>query len=120
MRTDENNNPAAFTTDIAKQAGLVLGTEYVDGSPFPSPSNLVTAKLIGDPVALTIKVINKIGYFTKAGTPRWIYIALPTEVWKAMSNEQKRWVVGYHYQHEGGTAMKWMFPASYPQVFPRG
>lgn len=110
MRTDRNNNPAAFTTDIAKQAGLVLGTDYEAGDPFPAPSTLVTAKLIGDPVSITIRVIDKIGYFTKAGQPRWIYIALPRFIWAGLSAEQKRDIVGYHYFHEGGIAMRSLFP----------
>ncbi len=66
MRTDENNNPAAFTTDIATQGGLVEGTDYTRGTQFPpdehgNPVSLWTANLMGDPVALTIRVIDAIG-----------------------------------------------------------
>jgi len=110
VRTDNNNNPAAFTTDIAKQAGLVLGTDYVAGDPFPAPSTLVTAKLLGDPVAITIRVIDAIGYRTKAGVPRWTYICLPKFVWKSLTPAQRLDVIGYHYQNEGGTAMRGLFP----------
>lgn len=110
MRTDDNRNPAAFTTDIARQAGLQLGVDYVDGSPFPSPSTLVTAKLLGDPVAITIRVIDSIGYFTRNGQPRWVYIALPRFVWQSLTDDQKRDVIGFHYQHEGGSAMRSLFP----------
>lgn len=110
MRTDANRNPAAFTTDIAKQAGLVLGMDYEAGDPFPAPSNLVTARILGDPVAVTIRVIDRIGYFTKSGTPRWVYIALPRFIWMGLSQEQKRDVIGFHYQHEGGTEMRGLFP----------
>lgn len=110
MRTDRNHNPTAFTTDIARQAGLVKNLDYVDGEPFPPPSKLVTAKLLGDPVALTIKVIDAIGYKTKGGTPRWIYIDLPEFIWKSLSADEKQDVVGYHYQHEGGSAMRSLFP----------
>lgn len=110
MRTDDNNNPAAFTTDIARQAGLLLHVEYEAGTPFPMPSNLITAKLLGDPVALTIRVIDTIGYQTHAGAPRWTYINMPKFVWDALTQDQKRDVVGYHYQHEGGTLMKHLFP----------
>lgn len=110
MRTDENNNPAAFTTDIAKQAGLIEGVEWVPGAAFPPPSKLVTAKLIGDPIALTIKVIDAIGYQTHAGAPRWFYINLPRFVWDSLTPELKRDVIGYHYQHEGGTSMRQLFP----------
>lgn len=110
MRTDLNNNPAAFTTDIARQAGLVEGTDWVSGTPFPAPSTLVTAKLLGDPIAITIRVINAIGYRTHSGAPRWSYICLPRFVWGALTPDQKRDVVGYHYQNEGGTAMRALFP----------
>ena len=110
MRTDNNNNPAAFTVDIAKQAGLVLGTDYVAGDPFPAPSTLVTAKLLGDPVAITIRVIDAIGYRTKAGVPRWTYICLPKFIWKSLTAAQRLDVIGYHYQNEGGTTMRGLFP----------
>jgi hypothetical protein len=110
MRTDENKNPAAFTTDIAVQAGLVEGVDYVAGTPFPAPSKLVTAKLLGDPIAITIRVIDAIGYFTRQGELRWTYIALPKFVWNDLTAGQKRDVIGYHYQHEGGTAMRALFP----------
>jgi hypothetical protein len=110
MRTDDNNNPTALTTDLARQAGLKLGVDYVDGSPFPAPSTLKTAKLLGDPVAVTIRVIDAVGYFTRSGEPRWVYIALPKFVWDALSQDQKRDVIGYHYQHEGGSMMKKLFP----------
>ncbi len=115
-RTDSHNNPAAFTTDIAKQAGLALGTEYTQGDPFtvPNPSGTpntyYTARLIGDPIALTIKVIDAIGYFTHGGSPRWIYAALPKWVWNELTPDGKRDMVGYHYFHEGGSAMRGMFP----------
>ena len=109
MRTDNNNNPAAVTTDVAAM-GLLKDTEYVAGDPFPAPSNLVTARLIGDPVALTIKLIDAIGYQTHTGLPRWTYINIPKFVWDALTPYQKRDVVGYHYQHEGGTAMRGLFP----------
>lgn len=110
MRTDENNNPAAFTTDIAKQAGLIEGTDYVPGTPFPAPSQLTTAKLLGDPVAITIRVIDAIGYVTRGGGERWVYILIPKFVWDSLSPDLKRDVVGFHYLHEGGTAMRGLFP----------
>lgn len=110
MRTDDNNNPAAFITQIAEQAGLIKGTDYVDGTPFPSPSNLVTAKLLGDPIALTTRVLDAVGYYTLAGNPRWTYIAIPKFIWKTLTADQKRDIIGFHYQHEGGTAMRHLFP----------
>jgi hypothetical protein len=110
MRTDDNNNPAAFTTAIAAQAGLILGTDYVAGTPFPASSSLVTARLLGDPIAITIRVIDAIGYYTGLGNQRWAYIALPKFVWNALTADQKRDVIGFHYQREGGVAMRGLFP----------
>jgi len=109
-RTDLNNNPTAFTTAIAQQAGLILGTDYVAGTAFPEPSSLLTAKLLGDPIALTIKVIDAIGYKTHLGINRWTYIAMPKFVWEGLSPDSKRDVIGYHYQYEGGIAMRHLFP----------
>jgi len=108
-RTDRNMNPAAFTTDIAKQAGLVEGKDYVAGDPFPPPSTLVTAKLLGDPVQLTIRVIDAIGYYTKGGRPRWTYIALPKFVWDSLDAPTKKKVIGFHYKNEGGVALAPLF-----------
>ena len=116
MRTDLNNNPAAFTTDLAQQAGLALGTDYAVGTPFEVPigpgetQTLYTAKLLGDPVAVTIRVIDAVGYYTHAGHERWTYIAMPKFVWDSLSADEKRDVIGFHYQHEGGTAMRGFFP----------
>jgi hypothetical protein len=119
MRTDRNNNPAAFTVDVAKQAGLVEGVDYVPGDPFEvgmegRQQTYYTAHLLGDPVALTIRVIDAIGYFTANHVPRWSYIALPKALWDGLTPGQKVWVVGYHYQQEGGLTMKSLFPAQYP------
>jgi hypothetical protein len=110
MRTDDNRNPTAFTTGIAQQAKLVLGVDYVEGTEFPAPSNLFTARLLGDPVAITIRVIDAIGYYTHADLPRWTYIAIPQFVWATLTPEQKRDVIGFQYHHEGGTAMIPLFP----------
>lgn len=109
FRTDRNNNPAAITTEVAQQGGLVLDTDYVAGDPFPAPSLLVTAKLLGDPIALTIRVIDVVGYYTHQGAARWSYIAMPKFVWNALTPDLKKQVVGFHYLHEGGTAMKDLF-----------
>ncbi len=109
MRTDDNNNPAAFTTDVASQV-LELGVDYEIGTGFPAPSRLITAKLIGDPIAITIKLLDSIGYYTKAGKARWTYIAIPHFIWKLLTYDQKRDIIGFHYQNEGGTAMRHLFP----------
>lgn len=111
FRTDTHNNPAAFTTDVAHQAGLAEGIDYTVGDSFQAGElTYHTARLIGDPVALTIRVIDKIGYKTRQGVPRWSYICLPNFVWKAFTPSQKRDIVGYHYYNEKGTAMMSLFP----------
>jgi hypothetical protein len=109
VRTDANNNPTAFTTDLARQAGLGLGTDYEPGSPFPT-GDLITARILGDPVGVTIRLIDAVGFFTSHGAQRWTYIGLPRFVWKWLSLDQKRDVIGFMYQHEGGTTMRHLFP----------
>ncbi len=109
-RTDENNNPTAITVDVARDAGLLEGVDYVGGTRFPAPSLEVTAKLLGDPVAITVKVIDRIGYYTGHGAERWVYIGIPDFVWHALTADQKRDVIGFHYLHEGGVEMKHLFP----------
>lgn len=110
MRTDDNHNPTAFTTDVAHEAGLVLGVDYEPGTPFASPSRLVTAKLLGDPIGITIRVIDSLGFYTKAGAMRWNYIAIPLFTWLDFTSVQARDVIGFMYQREAGTAMRHLFP----------
>lgn len=111
-RADANNNPAAFTTAIASEAGLVFSTDYVQGDPFTvGGATYYTAKLLGDPVAITIRVIDAIGYKTKAGVERWTYISIPKFVWNSLTSDEKRDVIGYHYQYEGGIALRGLFPS---------
>lgn len=107
MRTDRHNNPAAFTVDIAKQAGLVLGKDYTVGDAFPNNPSLKTARLLGDPVAQTIKVIDRIGLYTQSGQPRWTYVnSIPgAKNWNQLSNSQKVAFIKQMYSHEGGTAL---------------
>lgn len=111
MRTDENNNPTAMTTEVAEQGGLEFGIDYEVGTPFRVvDKTFFTARLLGDPIPPTIRVIDKIGYYTLTGYARWTYIAIPMFVWNALSFEQKRDVIGFHYHKEGGIAMRSMFP----------
>jgi hypothetical protein len=110
VRTDKNNNPTAFTTDIAKEAGLNYPIEYVTGDPFTiNGHTYYTAKLIGDPIAITIKVIDKVGFYTIVPYQRWIYIAIPFKLWNELTIEQKKYVIGFMYQNEGGTEMRHLF-----------
>lgn len=114
-RTDRHNNPAAITTDLAHQGGLIQNTDYTQGDPFtvgspPLAKTYYTARLIGDPIALTIRVIDHVGYYTKTGGQRWTYIALPDFVWSSLTPDLKLRVIGFHYAHEGGTEMAGLFP----------
>lgn len=106
-RTDRNNNPAAITTDIAREAGLIYGKDYINGDPFHDGTRqLYTAKLLtDDPAGMIVKVIDAIGYYTHGGSLRWVYIGIPTEIWKTLTDGQKRAAVAYHYRREGGTAL---------------
>lgn len=110
-RTDLHRNPTAFTTDIAKQAGLLFGKDYIVGQSFGGDGHpvLYTAKLLGDPVALTIRVLDIVGFYTKAGAQRWVYIAMPDFVWASLPLETKRRVIGFMYSREGGTSMASLF-----------
>lgn len=111
FRTDNNNNPTAFTTDIAVEAGLSLGTDYEQGDSFTvNGHTYYTARLIGDPVAITIKVIDKLGFYTIPPAARWTYIAIPYHLWLNLTLLQKTYVIGYMYQNEGGTALRSLFP----------
>jgi hypothetical protein len=113
MRTDDNNNPIACTTDLAKQAGLVLGVDYKIGTPFPPTygvtSLLSTARFIGDPIAMSIRVIDAVGYYTKNGSQRWDYIAIPQFAWNALSLQVKAQIIAFHYRREGGTKLLPLF-----------
>lgn len=102
-RTDRHNNPTAFTTDIARQAGLVEGRDYVVGDAFPGNPNLRTAKLLGDPIQTTIQVIDSIGFYTQDGRQRWSHTAMSPQQWRALSPEQRASVVAEMYRNEGGS-----------------
>ena len=109
-RTDRHNNPIAFTTAVAKQAKLELGVNYAQGDPFVSGGKTYyTAQLLGDPVALTIRVLDNIGFLTVAGGRRWSYIEMPSALWRGLSKDAKTWVIGHMYQHEGGKELKVLF-----------
>lgn len=114
FRTDRNNNPTAFTTDIAKEGGLVFGQDFTQGESFGAGGGqLFTAKLIGDPIALTVRVIDKIGFRVGSDPfkPRWTYINLPYDIWKSLAAAQKAQVIGDMYKCEGGTEMAHLFTA---------
>ncbi len=119
MRTDENNNPTAFTTDVAQTGQLVLGADYEPGTPFTDGTVIrYTAKLLGDPIAVTIKLMDTAGFYTHAGAPRWRYsdgpIGIPHKLWQSLTTDQKALLIGILYEHEGGTAMRHLFPEIWP------
>ena len=106
MRTDRHNNPTAFTTDIARQAGLVEGVDYIVGDPFPENPNMMTAKLLGNPIETTIRVIDKIGFSTQSGQNRWAYTdSIPganNAEWLKLGFADKTQIIKDMYRHEGG------------------
>lgn len=108
MRTDRHNNPTAFTTDIAKIAGLKEGVDYVKGDPF-SNGKYFTAKLLKDPIGTTIKVIDKIGFYTGSGNQRWTHTAMPKSQWDKLSYNDKKKTIAKMYQAEGGKALTNIF-----------
>jgi hypothetical protein len=105
-------NTAAFTTDIAAEAHLQLGKDYEQGDSFIGSDNhtYYTARLLGDPITITIRVIDAIGFVTSLGSSRWVYITLPKFTWDSLTAPHKRDVIGWMYRHEGGTAMIGLFP----------
>jgi hypothetical protein len=119
MRTDRHNNPTAFTTDVAKAAGWVEGVDYEVGDPFPNNPNLRTAKIIGDPVEKTIELIDKIGFFTQSGKPRWSYVAMKPDEWGGLAKEEKVAVIAKMYATEGGNGSLMDSPVTQYALTPR-
>jgi len=114
-RADRNNSPAAFTTSVAQDGGLTLNVDYAQGDPFTvtdaqgRTETYYTAKLLGDPVALTIRVLDTAGWQTHYGAPRWTYMDLPNATWLKLAEEDKRAIIKLMYHHEGGTALLPLF-----------
>lgn len=111
FRTDRNNNPTAFTTAVAAEAGLILGQDYRVGDSFQVGDSIYyTATLLGDPIATTIRVIDKIGFYTSRGIQRWSYIGLrPQWVWTNLTDSEKKTIISFMYGQEGGIALKGLF-----------
>lgn len=117
MRTDRNNNPTAMTTAVAKEGGLVENVDYAQGDSFVVPGDkgpvtYYTAKLLLNPIELTIRVLDRATFFVAHGGARWTYIAIPKFVWDGLAREVKVAVIGWMYQHEGGVAMRSFFPTT--------
>lgn len=111
FRTDSNNNPTAFTTDVAAEGGLILGKDYEQGDVFAvqGTTRYYTAKLLGDPIAITIKLINNATFYTKEGQSRWTYVGIPKFIWDILTVFQKTRVIKFMYEREGGTEMMPLF-----------
>lgn len=113
-RTDRHNNPTAFTTDVAHEAGLVEHVDYEQGEPFSVPGangpiTLHTAKLLLNPIELTLRVLDKATFYRKAGGERWSYIGIPLFVWQTLQRADQVKIIGWMYHHEGGQAMAHLF-----------
>ena len=112
FRTDLNNNPTAFTTEIAQEAGLILTVDYIVGDPFEDNGRtFYTAKLLYSPVMITMRVIDKLGFYTETNTLRWSYIAMPLDLWNSLTKKQKEYTIGQMYKIEGGRMMTSFFPS---------
>lgn len=118
MRTDRHNNPAAFTTQIAKQAWLVEWVDYVVWDAFPDNPNMFTAKLIWDPFEQTIKVIDKIWFTTQSWANRWTHTTMSKEQWDWLSIEDKKKVVASMYQKEWWNGSLLVQNTTTPETIP--
>src|ERR1041385_3741405 len=95
MRTDRHRNPIACTTDVARAGGLVGGIDFENGDSFTTGDKIYyTAKFIGDPIDLTVKMI---------------YKAIPSFVWNDLKKAEKVAVIKWMYGREGGTEMGSLF-----------
>ena len=110
MRTDRHRNPTACTTDVARAGGLVGGIDFENGDSFTTGDKIYyTAKFIGDPIDLTVKMIDKATFYTNTGHQRWSYIAIPSFVWNDLKKAEKVAVIKWMYGREGGTEMGSLF-----------
>lgn len=109
MRTERNNNPTAMTVDVAKSLWWVEWVDYVQWDSFKTwdGRTLYTAKLIGDPIETTIKLLDnaanswKWAFYTKWWAQRWTHTAMSDKDWLALTPEQKQNVVLQMLQREG-------------------
>src|SRR5689334_20907784 len=109
-RTDRHNNPIAFTCDLAVQAALQFGKDYVTGDSFTSEGRIYfTAQLLRDPIDLSILILNKVGFYTSKGAKRWDYIAMPPFVWLSLDTKTKIKTIQFMYRREGGVSLEYLF-----------
>ena len=110
MRTDRHRNPIACTTDVARAGGLVGGIDFENGDSFTTGDKIYyTAKFLGDPIELSIKIIDKATFYTNSGHQRWSYIGIPKFIWDGLRKNEKISVIKWMYGREGGTEMGSLF-----------
>ncbi|MCK4997738.1 hypothetical protein KAS08_05535 [Candidatus Pacearchaeota archaeon] len=104
MRTDRHNNPTAFIVELSEQANLELGVEYEQGDSFSGigGETYYTARLIGDSIGMTIKVIDRVGFYTRSGQQRWTHTAMNKSDWDSLDDCKKANVIEVMYYREGG------------------
>ena len=111
MRTERNNNPTAMTTDVAKMLWGELWVDYEIWDSFLTSDwkTLYTAKLIGDPIETTIRLIdrwilNGIDPFYRANwQPRWSYLSkiwITKDKWMNMDDNEKWEVIKQMLKYE--------------------
>lgn len=108
MRTERNNNPTAMTTDVAKSLWWVEWVDYVKWDSFQTADwrTLYTAKLIGDPIETTIKLLDNAAntwrwaFYTKWWAKRWTHTAMSDAERLKLSPEEKKNVVLKMLQRE--------------------
>jgi hypothetical protein len=106
---DRHNSPIRLTVALAKQAGLILGQDYACGDSYEANGHThYTARLLHDPIALSLIVIDRVGFYG-VKIPRWNYIAIPERVWGTFSDYQRILTLKSMYWAEGGTALNQLF-----------
>jgi len=120
-RTDRHNNPIAAVYGLFKQASssgsldtreprLIEGIHFEKGDPFRSGGRtFYTGRILADPIAVSIALIDRVGFYTGNNRQRWSYIAIPWWVWRSMNEWQKTLTIYEMYQHEGGVEMEELF-----------
>ena len=102
LRTDRHNNPTALTVALAKQAGLVAGVDYEVGEPFTDEAGRTyrTARFLGNAYEGTTKLIDRVGFHTQAGKPRWLGTEYTDEEWRGFSTARKHDIISQMSQIE--------------------
>ena len=108
MRTERNNNPTAMTTDVAKSLWGIEWEDYVQWDSWTNDKwqTFYTAKLLGDPIETTIKLLDRAAstwrwaFYTSWGKQRWSHTAMSDADWLKLTPEEKQWVVLKMLQRE--------------------